>query len=166
MIESMIQRDRYFLKRHDPTAKACPVAADYLRSNLHYRRHKHVRELFDLRNAIAHNHIWEVEYVQPLTGERRHRKSTLMPETHRLPAVALPRTGARVPRTSIVRFNLLPSRIDRTDLLKALSVSVHLLEFIAKKGTNPVNLARSTTIALLNQRLPFSDLVRVLRDAL
>ena len=163
MLESLIQRDRYFHSKSNSGAKASTKAVEYLKVSLRYRRHGQVKEFFEIRNSLAHNHLWEVEYTLPKNGDRQHKSSTLVPGTHRLSSP--PAAGARVPRTANVRFNLLPCRIDRTDLLKSLSVCMHLLEFLAKQGTRPVNLARNTVV-LPKSRPPFSSLVQFLRDAL
>ena len=163
MIESLIQRDRYFHKQSSPSAKPSTNAPEYLKTTLGYRRHAQVKELFEVRNALAHNHVWEVHYSLPRGGGRQHKSSSLVAGTHRL--ASPPPATAKVPRTSTNRFNLLPSRIDRTDLLKSLTVCVHLLEFLAKKGNRPVNLAQNT-IVLPKSRPPFSALISVVRDAL
>ena len=163
MLESMIQRDRYFVKKACSGTNTKSVAHQYLSETLRYRRHVHIQELFELRNALAHNHIWEIEYTWPKTGGRQHKQSSLVADTHRLSAI--PPRNAKIPRTKLVRFNLLPSRIDRTDLAKALSVAVHLLEFLSKKGTNPTDISRSVVV-LPSKRLPFSSLVQEVENAL
>ena len=162
MLESMIQRDRYFLKIDCPTSKPTDIAHQYLKTNLKYRRSARIQELFELRNSLAHNHLWEVEYTWPNNGGRQHKKSTLVPKAHRLSAI--PKATARVPRTKIVGFNILPSRVDRTDLTKALAVAIDLLEFLGEKGRNPINIARST-IVLPKSRPNFSTLPQVIENA-
>lgn len=98
MIESMLQRDRYFLQQSKPGLKVSGNSSKYLKETLRYRRHSHVSELFDLRNALAHNHMWEVEYTLPHTGGRLHRQSKLVPGSHQLKNP--PSQNAKVPRTS------------------------------------------------------------------
>lgn len=163
MLESMIQRDRYFFKKSFAGAKTKSVAHQYLSETLRYRRHAHIQELFELRNALAHNHVWEIEYTWPKTGGRRHKQSSLVADTHRLSVI--PPRNAKIPRTKLVKFNLLPSRIDRTDLAKALSVAVHLLEFLSRKGTNPTDISISV-VALPSRRLPFSSLLQEVENGL
>lgn len=124
-IESLVQRDRYFFLQAHPTARPSISVADYLKTTLRYRRHARVKELFDIRNAIAHNHVWEIEFTIPPEGGRRHRGSAIVAGTHRLAAV--PPQNVKVPRTKLLRLNLQPSRLDRTDLGKTLSASIHLL---------------------------------------
>ena len=163
MIESMLQRDRYFLLQSKPTMRVSGDSAQYLKETLRYRRHSHVRELFDLRNALAHNHMWEVEYTLPAEGGRTHRQSKLMPGSHKLRS--LPSPNARIPRTPVVKFNLLPDRVDRADLVKALDVCNHALAHLHKKEQRPVRFL-DDTIACGKQRIPFKQLAEVLRNEL
>jgi hypothetical protein len=163
MIESMLQRDRYFLQQSRPSLKVSGDSSKYLKETLRYRRHSHVRELFDLRNALAHNHIWEVEFTLPGIGGRAHRQSKLVRGLHQLRTP--PGPNARIPRTRKVKFNLLPARVDRTDLEKALDVCNHALAHLHKKEQRPVQFLDDTVICG-RQRLPFRQLAEVLRHEL
>ena len=164
MMESMLQRDWYFLRRSQRGLKASRDSATYLKERLRYRRYSHVRELFDLRNALAHNHIWEVEYTLPVTGARAHRQSTIVPGSHRLKPAPSP--SARIPRTRAAKFNLLPTRVDRTDLLKAFDVFNHALDHLRKKGQSPVRFLDQTVAFGKCRSLPFRQLAEVLRNKL
>ncbi len=161
MLESMLQRDRYFLRQSNRGLKVSRDSSTYLKDTLQYRRHSHVRELFDVRNALAHNHMWEVEYTLSSIGNRVHRRSTLTPESHRLQTQ--PNSNARIPRTRTVKFNLVPNRIDRTDLVKALDVSNHAFMHLHRKEQRPVGFLANTAICG-KQRLPFKKLAEVLRN--
>lgn len=163
IVESMLQRDRYFLQQLKPTLKVSGDASKYLKETLRYRRHSRVRELFDLRNALAHNHMWEVEYTLPAESGRTHRRSKLMPSSHQLKNV--PKPGARIPRTRAVKFNLLPARVDRRDLVKALDVCNHALLHLQKNGQRPVRFVEDTVVCG-KRRLPFRELAEVLRNEL
>jgi hypothetical protein len=161
VIESMLQRDRYFLQQSKPGLKVSGDSSKYLKETLQYRRHSQVRELFDLRNALAHNHIWEVEYTLPSLGGRAHRQSKLVPGSHQLKAP--PSLNSRIPRTRAVKFNLLPARVDRTDLVKAFDICNHALAHLHKKEQRPVRFLEQTVICG-KQHLRFRDLVEVLRE--
>jgi len=164
MIESMLQRDRYFLRQAKPKLKPSGDSAKYLKETLRYRRHAHVRELFDLRNALAHNHMWEIEYALPSSGGRAHHQSKLVPGSHQLRAVPSPST--RVPRTRVVKFNLLPARVDRTDLVKAFDVFNHALSHLHKKEQRPVQFIEHSVFFGKQRSLPFQKLAEVLRNEL
>jgi hypothetical protein len=160
MIESMLQRDRYFLQQAKLGLKVNENSANYLKETLRYRRHSHIRELFDLRNALAHNHMWEVEYALPSVGGLVHRRSRLVPGSHHLKAPPSPNT--KIPRTPVMKFNLLPARVDRTDLVKALNVCNDALTYLHKNGQRPVEFLDKTVICG-GQRMPFRKLVEILR---
>ena len=161
LLESMIQRDRYFLLREKPRTRCESAIANYARRSLKYRRYRHLRELFDVRNAIAHNHMWEISYTLKPGGGEQHRSSRLVPGTHQLSTP--PDPANRVPRTKLVRLHLMPSTIDRTDVVKALNVSIHFLDHLAAKGTNPVNMA-DDTFGVNGQRHAFRNLPNLLQE--
>lgn len=163
MLESMLQRDRYFLGQSNRGLRVSGDSSKYLKETLRYRRHSHVRELFDVRNALAHNHMWEVKYTLSSIGNRVHRRSTLTPGSHRLQIQ--PNQNARIPRTRTVKFNLVPSRIDRTDLVKALDVCNHAFTHLYRKEQRPVQFLANRVVCG-KQRLPFKELVEVLRNEL
>lgn len=155
VLESFVQRDRYFYaKRNGSPISELPVAL-YLKQVNKYPRHHRLEELFEVRNAVAHNHLWHIDFEAPSRGGRRHKESVLVPKTHRLKK--LPAVRAKIPRTSIVQFNLIPVRLDRIDVQKALSVSIHALKFLSTKGHNPVPLV-SNKIGFQGRRITFADL--------
>lgn len=162
-IESFVQRDRYF----NAKGKGAPISelpvAEYLKQANKYRRYRQVEELFNVRNAVAHNHIWLVNFDNPASGGRRHKISALIPKTHRLKQI--PEPQVKIPRSKLVRFNLNPVRLDRTDVRKALSVVIHALQFISVKGHNPVPLV-SNTIGFRGQRIMFANLAAEVDRAL
>ena len=154
-LESFVQRDRYFnAKRNRSLISELPVTT-YLKQVNKYRRHRQLEELFEVRNAVAHNHIWLIDIENPSSGGRRHKGSALVPKTHRLKRIPVYR--AKIPRTRNVRFNLSPISVDRTDVQKALSLTIHALQFLSTKGHNPVPLV-SNSISFRGQRITFADL--------
>ncbi len=167
VLESFVQRDRYFYAKKDGSLISELPVATYLKQVNKYPRYHRVDELFEVRNAVAHNHIWHIKFEAPSRGGRRHKESVLVPKTHRLKK--LPAAQAMIPRTDIVKFNLIPLRLDRIDVQKALSVSIHALQFLSVKGHNPVPLV-SNKIVFQGRRIAFADLAvevgRVLKPRL
>ncbi len=163
VIESLVQRDRYFFLKAYPKAKQSTSVTDYLKTTLRYRRHVQVKELFDVRNSVAHNHVWEIEFTTPPEGGRRHRGSAIVAGTHRL--ASLPPRNAKVPRTKVLRLNLQPSRLDRTDLGKVLSAGLHLLDFLSRKGHTSITTTRQT-VGFQGRNVAFAELVTLVRNAL
>ena len=163
LIESFVQRDRYFLLQAKSKQKPDTKVASYLRKTLHYRRATHVEELFDVRNAVAHNHVWRIDFLTPSSGGRRHIRSELVDGTHQLKSPINPK--AKIHRTKQLSLNLLPPRLDRTDVLRSLVATVHVLDFIARKGHNRVPLT-STNVRVGGRRVPFRDLPKEVANAL
>lgn len=162
-VESLIQRDRYFYRIANPASKVSNVVGEYSKAILRYRRHRYLEELFEVRNSIAHNHIWEIEFASPPAGGRQHKRSQVVSGTHRLSAVPPPTT--RIPRTQRLRLNLQPGRLDRTDVAKALSTCLHFLTHLSKRGQRPISLT-TETVVLKGKRLPFSSLLSEVENAL
>jgi hypothetical protein len=153
-LESFVQRDRYFsAKRYSAPISELSVAM-YLKQAIKYPRYRRVEELFDVRNAVVHNHIWLINFENPPSGGRRHKLSVLVPKTHRLKQIPVPQV--KIPRSKLVRFNLNPVRLDRTDVQKALSVVIHALQFISTKGHNPVPLV-SNAIGFRGHRVRLAN---------
>ena len=162
-LESFVQRDRYFHARQKGSSISDLLVVTYLKQVSKYRRHRQLDELFEVRNAVTHNHLWHIDFVNPSCGGRRHKSTTLVPNTHRLKKTPAPKT--KLPRTSIVRFNLNPIRLDRSDVQKVLSVTIHVLQFLSMNGHNPVPLVENI-VGFKGRRLRFGDLAIEIRRAL
>ena len=155
VVESLVQRDRYFLKQSNPSHNPANTVSEYAKLELKYRRYRRLEEFFVVRNAIAHNHMWEVEFYIPTEGGIRHISTKVVPGTHRIKS--LPPVNVKIPRTNILKLHLSPNSLDRTDVKKILFESVLFLDHIAKKGNNPVNLT-DHQVGLLKRRVRFSEL--------
>lgn len=162
-VESLVQRDRYFYRIANPASKTSNFVGEYSKAILRYRRHGYLEELFEVRNSIAHNHIWEIEFAIPPAGGRQHKRSQVVSGTHRLSAV--PPTTTRIPRTQRLRLNLQPGRLDRTDVGKALSACLHFLTHLSKRGQRPISFT-TLIVAFNGKRLPFSTLLSEVENAL
>jgi hypothetical protein len=163
-VESLVQRNRYFYSKAKRTPMSGSALHQYVKSELKYRRHQHIEELFTVRNAIAHNHIWEVEYSIKSTGGRQHKKTELVVGSHQIKGKNLPKQK-KVPRTNRLRMHLSPSSIDRTDARIALAACIHFIKFLSSKGSNPVNLT-TETVALQGRQVPFLDMANKIEDTL
>jgi hypothetical protein len=163
MLESVVQRDRYFFLEKNPGTNPSHLMWAYAKDVLHYRRHRHLNEVADVRNSIAHNHIWEIEFLNKKTGGRGHKKSQVVPGTHRLRNIPPPNT--RIPRTQRLKLNLKPSRLDRTDVDKVFSATIHFVSHLSRKGYNPINYL-DDIVVFKKQRIQFQDLLLKIRETL
>ena len=162
-VESIVQRDRYFYLGPDATIKSWSGgAADYAKSVLRYRRHAHLLEFFDVRNSVAHNHLWEIDFTTPSGGGRRHTGSRIVKGTHRLRAV--PTSKTQIARTKRLRLNVQPNRVCRTDVAKAFSAILHFSAHISTHGHNPIQYA-SAGLRLQGRPVLFSDLLPALKGS-
>lgn len=162
-VESLVQRDRYFYRALNPVSRPSDAASQYSKTILHYRRHGHLEEVFEVRNSIAHNHLWEIEFTTPPEGGRQHKRSQVVAGTHRLRVVPPPET--RIPRTRRLRVNLQPGRLDRTDVAKVLATCLHFLAHLSNRGHRPIALTMET-VAFKGKRLPFPSLLSEVESAL
>ena len=84
-----------------------------------YPRLRHIKALRDvyiLRDALMHNHLWEVDYEWGGPAGMVLRQASRHPSSgdKKYP----PRVNERTHRTKALRLSILPSRVDRTDALK------------------------------------------------
>lgn len=160
-LESFVARDRHFSKKQ-PSQKHTPVP-EYMKEIYRYRGYKRLSELFVVRDAIIHSHVWIIKYTCPERGGRRFvsacRKDWSGNDRlkHRL--------NSKTCRTKLLRFNAIPSRMDGTDVAKAFEVVFAALRFLEKKGANPVPLV-SIKVKHQGGYVPFETVQRTLANAL
>lgn len=164
-VESLVQRDRYFYRTANPASKPSDKVHEYSKTILRYRRHRHLEEVFDVRHLIAHNHIWEIEVAIPSKGGLQHKRSQIVPWTHRLSSNKVPPSTTRIPRTQRLHLNLQPDRLDRTDVAKALAACLHFLDHLSKRGQRPHPLT-TDSVGFKGKRLQFSSLLSEVKNAL
>jgi len=152
LVESMVARDRYL----NPNAKGFegkPVP-EYMKHVYSYRIHARLSELFVLRDAIVHNHVWTLNYVWSKTGGRRLISATRVTWSgkDRLKA----RLNAKSFRTKLLRAHVIPSSMDRTDVFKAFGVAISTLKLLSIHGMHP-DIA-SHHVRFQGKNVPFSSL--------
>jgi hypothetical protein len=136
---------------------------DYIASlRKSFRLKKSLTDVFVLRDAIAHGHVWELEisdhetHVQVLHratlltgyGDTKHQR-TLNPTTR---------------RSSALRLNLVPSAVGTKEVAKVLDVVWRTLDFLAKHDLLE-RAAFSYRGRLNGKPFEFWDLRQTLRDA-
>ena len=160
-LESFVARDRHFSKKQ-PLQKHV-ATPEYMKEIYRYRGYKRLSELFVVRDAIIHSHVWVIKYDLPKHGGRRFlfasRKS--WSGNNRLEQ----RLNSKTYRTKLLRFNAIPSRIDGTDVVKTFDVVFTALRFLEKRGANPVALL-SITVEHQGLEVPFESVAKRLAVAL
>jgi Na+-transporting methylmalonyl-CoA/oxaloacetate decarboxylase gamma subunit len=160
-VESMAARDRHFSKK-SPTRKRTSVP-EYMKEIYRYRGYERLSELYVIRDAIIHNHVWVLDFLERGSAARK------LVSAHRVSCSGdnrlTQRLNLRTLRTKLLRINAIPSRMDRRDLLKAFDVVISVLRFLEKRGANPVHILWNT-VAFQRERVPFSQLREKLANAL
>lgn len=138
-VESMAGRDRYFNKKA-PARKHTPVP-EYMKEMYRYRGYARLSELYVVRDAIFHNHVWVLDFLTFESGKRKLLSANRVSWSgnDRLTR----RLNTHTHRTKLLHLNAIPSRMDRKDLLKAFDVTISALRFLEKRGANPVGILRS-----------------------
>lgn len=121
-----------------------------------FRLNKALTEVFVLRDAIFHNHLWEVEFTWlPMTL----KSATLVPHKEDSKFRAVIDTKNR--RTRNLRLHLVPTRVDRRDALKALDVVWKTLLFLEKQDRS-ICYVSAHNVPFRGRMRPFTEV----RDAL
>ncbi|MEO7858888.1 MAG: hypothetical protein ABIU05_00350, partial [Nitrospirales bacterium] len=152
-VESMVARDRYFNRRaHGHEGLPVP---EYMRKVHRYRYYVRLSELFVLRDAIVHNHVWKLCYVYRPQGSRRFVSALRVSWSGngRLKKRLYPKDL----RTKLLRANVIPMRMDRKDVLKAFDVAHGVFTFLSKRGAKPVHITEGI-VGFRGELLPFSKL--------
>ena len=126
-LESYTTRLRYFHRHIAPGQRI--TVANYIKQVFSdFRLQKAVTEVFVLRDAIFHNHLWEIDFIwRPMTL----RSAALLPhlEDTKFKAAIDPRTR----RTRNLRLHLIPTQVTRRDALKVMDVVWKVLLFLERK---------------------------------
>ncbi|HNP80667.1 MAG TPA: hypothetical protein PKN47_04315 [Nitrospira sp.] len=133
-VESFVARDRYFSKRQ-PYGNHAAVP-EYMKEMYRYRGYKRLSELFVVRDAVIHSHVWALKFAIRKSGSRRFVSASRISWSgnNRLKSRLNPKTY----RTKLLRFNTIPSRIDRTDVIKAFGIVLAAIRFLTTSGAYPV----------------------------
>lgn len=160
-VESMAARDRHF--NNKAPARKHTAVPEYMKEMYRYRGYARLSELYVVRDAIFHNHVWVLDFLEYESGKRKLLSANRVSWSgnDRLTR----RLNTRTRRTKLLRLNAIPSRMDRKDLMKAFDVTISALSFLEKRGANPVGILRST-VAFQGTNIAFSQLREKLANAL
>lgn len=161
VVESMAARDRYFNK--NSPAKKHATIPEYMKEIYRYRGYARLSELYVVRDAIFHNHVWKLDYLTYESGNRKLLSANRVSWSgnDRLTK----RLNLSTRRTKLLRLNTIPSRMDRKDLLKAFDVTISVLQFLEQRGSSPVPILQRV-VTFQSSKIPFSELRERLANAL
>lgn len=172
LTESYLARVRYFDKSTDPRTKK--MAPTYLASLKGCRRlARRFSEVYLLRNAIAHNHVFEYQQQWNSDGHCRYRKfkidSSWQGESKRdvySKYVRLPKYAE--PKTSLLGLRVVPGRMGREDVLIVFEVVQQVLQQLHKKKYLDLSIDWQVPYRPLGQArkllsFPFWDLITEIR---
>lgn len=137
LTESYLARIRFFDRTTD--AKKKKMAPTYLSSLKGCKRlARRFSEVYLLRNAIAHNHVFEYEQVWALDGNCRYRKFRIDPswQGESNPAIYSKYVKNRKyaePRTSLLGLRVVPGRMGREDVLVVFEVVQQVFQQLRNK---------------------------------
>jgi hypothetical protein len=152
LVESAIARAQY-----DMHVKPPKQPLIFLRDSLHAFPHlAEARELFVVRDVIAHNHVWEASFdwtasygmklnwAQLTSGYGDKKLSTVLdPSTRKSKSLGL---------------NLFPNRISRSDAFVVLRTAVKIVLYLEENATPLVNISNQYEL-FRGDLVPFTSVV-------
>jgi hypothetical protein len=115
MFESYVSRVRFVQGKKVPDSKRSAIDV-VLTVYPRLRHRKALADVYVLRDLLIHGHLWEVEYewggAHPMIFRSATKHAAYGNKMH------VDRVNRRTRRTKALGLNVLPSRIDRTDVLK------------------------------------------------
>jgi hypothetical protein len=127
-LESYVTRLRYF-KGVSQSTRYLSVP-EYIRHVFPgFRLVKAVTDVFVVRDAIFHNHLWKIDFNW---RPRRVTNATLV--SHREDRKYRATVNMKTRRTRTLRLHVVPTRVDRRDALKVIDTVWKALLFLERQG--------------------------------
>jgi hypothetical protein len=161
MLESYVMRVRYINRDRFPIKRISVV--DYLRQLYSdYQRWNELIEIFVVRDVIAHNHLWEIDFAwseeSVMTLLQAEKESTAGDKKYK-------KVVNEQKRTNALDLNILPTKIERTDVLKVFDIVWETLIFLESKNRNQCYVSH-LYVRFNGQTRLFGELRDELRNAL
>jgi hypothetical protein len=161
MLESYLMRVRYINRDRFPIERI-PVS-DYLRQLYpDYRRSNELTEIFVVRDVIAHNHLWEIDFAwseeSVMALLQAEKESTAGDKKYK-------KVVNKQRRTNALDLNILPTKVDRTDVFKVFDIVWETLIFLERKNRNQCYVSH-LYVRFNGQTKLFGELRDELRNAL
>jgi hypothetical protein len=161
MLESYVMRVRYINRDRFPIKKISVV--EYLRQLYSdYQPWNELIEIFVVRDVIAHNHLWEIDFVwseeSVMTLLQAEKESTAGDKKYE-------KVVNERKRTSALDLNIFPTKVDRTDVSKVFDIVWETLIFLESKNRNQCYVSH-LYVRFNGQTRLFGELRDELRNAL
>ena len=161
MLESYVMRVRYINRDRLPIKRISVV--EYLRQLYSdYQRENELIEIFVVRDVIAHNHLWEIDFAwsedSVMTFLQAEKESTAGDKKYK-------KVVNEQKRTNALELNILPTKVDRTDVFKVFDIVWETLIFLESKNRNQCYVSH-LYIRFNGQTRLFGELREELRNAL
>lgn len=155
MLESFIARTQYVIGQSPPSAPIDFVRSEFPESGFSDK----IEEIYVLRDAIAHNHLWETKFkwdeklgmklvsANPASGYGDKKFRKVLDPSRRI--------------TRHMRLNLFPTRINRSDAFKVLKVVVAFLRYLESINRDFVYISPQP-VKYLGQMQMFVEIVEAL----
>src|SRR6266542_2155226 len=132
MLESYVMRVRYINRDRFPI-KRISVVNYLLQLYPDYQRRNGLIEVFVVRDVIAHNHLWEIDFSwseeSVMTLLQAEKESTAGDDKYK-------EVVDKQRRTKTLNLNIVPTKVDRTDVFKVFDIVWETLMFLEKKNRN------------------------------
>jgi hypothetical protein len=134
LVESAVSRTQYMMKIVPPQR-----ALAFIKKEFSSDLFEKVEELFVLRDAIAHNHVWEANIYWDENGELK------LVDAQRVKGYGDSKFEKVVDinsrKTKLLGLNIFPNRICRSDAVLVLTTAFEFLSAVEKKSHNYFSLA-------------------------
>ena len=97
-----------------------------------------VTEVFVLRDVIAHNHLWKIEYSTDQHSWREILSKEL--DSSSGDQKFLDSVDIQSGTTKVLKLKVIPTKIDRSEVTKVLDTVLEMLEFIDQKENHQLGL--------------------------
>ncbi len=163
VLESYVARIRFRRKTALPSDPASiPNLLLHVFSDL--PNHDELLEVFVVRNAIIHNHLWEIDFSPGKSSPMIVRQATRAPADGKTSSYKKC-VIERLRRTKKLRLTVNPIRVDRKDAAKVFRVIWDTLLFIQSKDLDLCSVSQ-VGIRYAGKRVTFGQLRGMLQEAL
>jgi hypothetical protein len=117
-----------------------------------------LKELFVVRNVIAHSHIWEIDYVEDDSGMRADSKE-LQAGYGNVEFQKI--INEETKKTQMLLINLIPIQMNRRDVVIVLKNIIKIIDYLKGLQSQNINV-HYHNIKYRDNALPFDDFVNLL----